>query len=139
MTSLLSAFSPNFIYLLISRGLFGFCVGLTLPLISSIISEITPSNVRGKYFIYILFFGILGELLTVLFAFLYSNDLVNGNWRAMLLWTSIPGLIGGIASIKYMYESPRYLLLSLNRFEEGIKIIEYMIYTNIGKDIQYNY
>lgn len=48
----------------------------------------------------------------------------------MLIWTSLPGIIGGIISVYNMYESPRYLLLAKNKFEDGIRIIEFMIKKN---------
>jgi MFS family permease len=48
----MSCLSPNLIPLLISRFLFGAFNGITAPMASVLLTEITPVHNRGRYFVF---------------------------------------------------------------------------------------
>ena len=66
MLGILSAFSPSYIYLLVTRAIYGVVVGVLSPLSSSMIAEITPKNRRGVSFVLISSFFTVGELIAIL-------------------------------------------------------------------------
>jgi MFS family permease len=52
----------------------------------------------------------LGQLFGLLVGFFTLEDLTHGNWRALILITSIPGLIAWVVAIFYLDESPLFNL-----------------------------
>jgi hypothetical protein len=54
---------------------------------------------------------IIGEILACIMAWFLLSSLKEGNWRAMLVWSTIPSIFSLIFTMKYLNESPRYLLL----------------------------
>ncbi len=105
---LASAFSPNFIWLLILRMLTGFGVGGTLPVDYSIFAEYLPARKRGRYLVLLEAFWALGAILAAGLAWLIVPRL---GWRALLAVSALPGLI--IFFIRrHIPESPRYLLVN---------------------------
>lgn len=104
---LLSAFSPNFIWLLILRMLTGFGVGGTLPVDYSIFAEYLPAKNRGRYLVLLESFWALGVLFAAGLAWLVVPTL---GWRWLLGISAIPGLL--IIFIRAMIpESPRFLMV----------------------------
>lgn len=106
-----SAFSENFLILVIIRGLYGVTVGIISPLSATFVCEITPQKIRGKVLIFFGLFFTFGELMTCLIAYIFMDDLGHGNWRAITIWSSIPGLLTFILCCFFLEESPRYLLV----------------------------
>ncbi len=105
---LASAFSPNFIWLLVLRALTGFGVGGTLPVDYSIFAEYLPSRKRGRYLVLLEAFWALGSILAAGLAWLIVPRL---GWRALLAVSALPGLI--IFFIRrHIPESPRYLMVN---------------------------
>ena len=132
---ILSAVSPNFEFLLITRGLYGITVGVLSPLSSSMITEITPKAKRGINFVIISAFFTIGEIIAIfLAAVLNIEEKGSEAWRVLLIWASVPALISFILGLKYLEESPRYeLTQDANR---GIAIFNKMNRINKGADLQ---
>lgn len=122
--------------LAVFRALFGCAVGIISPLASTLLSEITPKHIRGRVLVFYSLFFTLGELLTVLVAFLTLNDLNSGNWRALIVWSSIPGIITFIFCYFYLEESPRYLL-ACQKFNSFFPLVNKIIKIN-KKNSDYN-
>lgn len=72
----------------------------------------------------------LGELVTILMAYFCLDSTTRGNWRLLLLWSSLPGFIALIFIYTSMQESPRYLLLCTNQYEKAFAAIDIMIKNN---------
>ena len=53
-----------------------------------------------------------GELLVCLIALLTMQNLKKGNWRLMLALSSVPGLLCFLISYFFLFESPRFLMIS---------------------------
>ncbi|MCY0860120.1 MAG: MFS transporter [Sulfolobaceae archaeon] len=107
--AILSAFSPNFLVMYISRFLLGVGIGGDYPLSSTLISEVAPSNTRGRYLtgaISLYWIGTAISQLVILG--------VLGTGPYFWKWVFI---IGGIVAIPIILariklsESPRWLAL----------------------------
>ena len=108
----------SYIYLFILvRGIFGVLIGIVSPLSVSLIIENFPSKIRGKSFIFCRIGKMIGEFFAAVIGYLcLDKSLTSGNWRALLLWSSVPAFISYYLGNKYLMESPRYLF-SKNYFE----------------------
>lgn len=81
----------------------------------------------------------LGEILTIIVAYFCLNNLQFGNWRLLLIWTSIPGFVAFYLTIKYLKESPRYLLVlqpHKHSKEESIELINEIGIWNNGDQFE---
>lgn len=92
------------------RLLYGFCYGFSIPLPSSLIGEIIPLKWRGKSLVLLNFFVTVGKLFGCLLAYLCLDSFDKGDWRKMMVISSIPSLLVFIGSIFIIKESPRYYL-----------------------------
>eukprot|EP00828_Plagiopyla_frontata_P014844 TRINITY_DN1933_c0_g1_i2.p1 TRINITY_DN1933_c0_g1~~TRINITY_DN1933_c0_g1_i2.p1 ORF type:complete len:411 (-),score=13.37 TRINITY_DN1933_c0_g1_i2:258-1490(-) len=114
------------------RGLFGFGIGNILPVTTTYLVEICPVEKRGWIIIVFWFFFPLGEICCCGFAYLILSNLDSGNWKLLLIVSSIPIFISWLISMKFLYESPRYLLIE-GRYNEGIQLINKFIQLNKSK------
>lgn len=102
------------------RFLYGFAygnsiqihVGFTIPLTTTMISEITSMKVRGRFLIVINFFVSVGKIYAFVLAYICLDNFTQGHWRLMMCLSSITSLIVGVCAHLYLKESPRYLLAS---------------------------
>lgn len=116
-----SAFAPNFEVLLILRFITGFGLGGELPAASTLISEFTPTKIRGRYVILLESFWAWGWILAALVAYLLIP--VYG-WRMAFLVGAVPALFAAV--LRYTIpESPRHLEAK-GRYEEASKIVSVM-------------
>lgn len=130
-----SALAPNFAILSLTRFIFGIFVGLVTPCSYSYQIEISARKSRGAACILLGSLFSFGELFTILIAWLLAVEQKgNTSWRAMMIWTSIPGLISAIIGYLYLDESPRYALQK--SANEGIKVIQNMFYKNHGYELK---
>ena len=130
----LSAVSPDFKWLLVTRGLYGILVGILAPLTSTMITEITPKSKRGINFVLVTVFFTIGEITAIILAsFLKVEEPGSNKWRALLIWVSLPALVSLILGYKYLEESPRYLLTK--NAEEGIRVLNVMHRVNKRTDL----
>ncbi|MCW1300852.1 MAG: MFS transporter [Candidatus Parvarchaeota archaeon] len=107
--ALLSAFSPNFLWLLISRFIIGLGIGGNYPLTAVIMSEYSNKKDRGKLVSLVFSMQALGLIAGPLVALslIKFNLPVNFSWRLMLGIGAIPALTV-IYSRRKTPESPRY-------------------------------
>lgn len=124
--SLIGAFSPNVIFLIIMRFIAGIGVGAELPLCDSYLSDILPARSRGTYIAWAYTLSFLGLPLLGLLASLLVTKHPFGlaGWR----WLFIIGALG--AAIVWFLrrslpESPRWLE-SVGRVEEADAIVSKM-------------
>lgn len=113
----------------IVRFLYGFVYGLSIPLTTTMISEITAPAVRGRFLITINFFVSIGKIYAFLLAYLCLSNFTSGHWRLMMCLSSLTSLIVGVLSYLLLMESPRYLMAA-GDVVEGLNVVEEMIEMN---------
>lgn len=74
----------------------------------------------------------LGEMITVGVAYYCLPTLHTGNWRLLLFWSSVPGIIAYVVAYYYLIESPRFLLIS--KHHEDSHERAFMLLDKIGSD-----
>lgn len=102
----------------IVRLLYGFTYGFSLPLTTSMLSEIIPIQYRGKGLVFLNFFVSIGKLFGCILAMICLDSFTSGNWKLMMVLSSFSSLIVFISSSIYLLESPRFLL-AVGKIEEG--------------------
>lgn len=117
---LVSAFAPNFTWMLILRGLLGFGIGGS-PVAFSFLTEFLPRANRGSFLIFFEAFWTVGTAVEVLLAWLIKPNIDN-NWRYLLGASSVPLWIL-LAFYPFLPESPRWLLIS-GDYRSAVKVIE---------------
>ena len=113
--SILSAISPNYNILVLSRIVAGVAVGMATFAVPLYLSEISPKKYRGTFvslFQLALTFGIL-------FAYFINAIFAKSlyNWRLMLFVGIIPSCFL-ILSVFFLNDSPRWLILK-GRYDEA--------------------
>lgn len=126
---IVSTFASSVPVFLLIRALFGLVLGCTVPLGPSLTSEVTPVQVRGRAVVFINSMFSIGSLYGVIGAYFCLDSLTSGNWRALLIWCSVPALVVWLGSLKMLKESPRFLIAA-NRLEESIEVLNYMATVN---------
>lgn len=138
--SFATSFCFNFYLLVFYRFIFGFGYGFSLPLTTVYITEIVPNKNRGKWIVMINFFVTIGKLYGTLLGYFILDNLTSGNWRRLVLISSILPCIVIIVGYFFLIESLRYSFVN-GRFEEFEnsfnKIVSWnnwwMIYQNQAK------
>ena len=112
--ALVSAFASNYWWFMSLRTLYGVTIGFFSPLNFTILGEITPKKRRGTAMTLIGLFYVFGELVCCLIAYYATNnlDFKNGNWRALLMYSSFMALICFVLLLFWLDESPRYNLIT---------------------------
>lgn len=108
ITSGLSSFAVNYTMLLTLRFLTGFGLGGELPAASTLVSEYSPTKIRGRNVIILESFWAWGWIAAALVAYLLIP--VYG-WRMAFLIGAIPALFAAYLR-RAVSESPRYLELT---------------------------
>lgn len=121
LASALSGFAPNFSLLLLFRFLTGLGLGGELPAASTLVSEFSPTNVRGRMVVLLESFWAWGWIVAALIAYLLIP--VYG-WRIGFFLGGIPALYAAYLR-KSIPESPLYLDQK-GRFQEADKIVSEM-------------
>ena len=102
----LSAFAPNFAFLLLFRFIVGFGVGGTsVPF--DLLAEFLPSPHRGRFLLCIELFWTFGSLFVGGVAWV---SLSSHGWRFLAIVTAIPVTIALCVTLLLLPESPRWLL-----------------------------
>jgi len=113
-----AAFAPNFLTFCILRFLAGLGIGGVVPLSVTLVSEFSPSGIRGRLL------TIVGGSFTIGWAFagLFSMFLVPCfGWRSVLLITILPLLFMPLLYL-HLPESVRFLA-SRKRYDDSIQVI----------------
>lgn len=131
--SMASAWSNNIGTLIILRIVAGISVGFHGPLGGTILTEITPKNLRGKYMTFVSFCLVLGQLYAAFVGYFLLENLDRGNWRVLLIYCSIPSIFAALMGFFYLDESPRYLIF-VKRYEEAFSICEKITSENETED-----
>ena len=129
-----SGIAQNYDSLSMIRLLYGIAVGILSTISTTYICEISPMEIRGKVLVFTGMFFTLGEIITCGVAYVCLDTVSSGNWRALVVWTAIPGVITYVLMVKYLEESPRYLLIFQN-FDEAMKLINRMIRKNNNSEM----
>ncbi|EOY32205.1 Major facilitator superfamily protein, putative isoform 1 [Theobroma cacao] len=123
----LSTFSPNYLSLVITRGLVGFGLGGG-PVFLSWFLEFVPASNRGMWMVIFSTFWTFGSIFEASLAWIVMPRL---NWRWLLALSSVPSfallLLYGVAP-----ESPRYLCMK-GRTSDALRILEKMTSVNQTK------
>lgn len=129
LLGLLSGLSYNYQSLALTRLAFGVSVGIVSPLSATYICEVSPIALRGKMLVLTGAFFTFGEMITCFIAYLFLDTFHSGNWRALVIWSAVPGFITFVFSIIWLKESPRYLLV-FQKYDEAFKLINQIIKMN---------
>ena len=121
VASILSGISVNYPMLLTLRFITGFGLGGELPAASTLISEFSPTKIRGRNVIFLESFWAWGWIFAALVAYLLIP--VYG-WRMAFVIGGIPALFAAFVR-KAIPESPRYLE-SVGKLEEADELVSKM-------------
>ncbi len=105
VASILSGFANSFYMLLILRFLTGFGLGGELPAASTLVSEYSPTKIRGRNVIILESFWAWGWILAALVAYLLIPQY---GWRTAFFVGGVPALFAAVLRFA-VPESPRYL------------------------------
>jgi len=89
-------------------------VGFFGPLGVTVITETIPKEVRGRYMSFLTVFINIGYIYGLFVGILTLDNLSEGNWRALIIWTTIPGFIGLIVAFMHLDETARFDLVKEN-------------------------
>lgn len=132
--SMLSAWSYNIIILIMIRVFVALMVGFFGPLGGTILTEITPKHLRGKYMTMVSFSLVLGQLSAALIGYFLLESLDKGNWRLLLIFCSLPSIFAGLLAYLFLDESARYLIQQ-GKYEESFAICEKITRENDSEEI----
>jgi len=115
--SLASSFVTSYGALVLLRFGVGCGVGGTvIPF--DILAELTPSQVRGSYLLYLGYFWTVGTSVTPALAYFAMQ--LHESWRLFLMLSSIPAFVSSIFGILWVPESPRWLH-EMGRSEDALR------------------
>jgi MFS family permease len=122
LSGLIMLWAPNVYVLLLARLIDGFGIGLAVTLVPLYISEIAPSEIRGRLNTLPQFSGSGGMFLSYCMVFGMSL-LPSPDWRVMLGVLSVPSLFFFGLTVFFLPESPRWLV-SKGRMAEAKKVLQ---------------
>jgi MFS transporter, putative metabolite:H+ symporter len=119
-----TAATHHFGTLVLARFFVGFGVGgLTVPF--DTLAEFVPTSHRGQNLMAIEYFWTIGSLMTVVVAYFTfgQNDANDHDWRVFVLICSIPCFLSVWMGLRFVPESPRWLLTQPHRAPEALTIL----------------
>ncbi|KAL2643699.1 hypothetical protein R1flu_011286 [Riccia fluitans] len=120
----LSAFSPSFWWLLLSRALVGFGLGGAV-VVFALAMEILPVKRRGFWLVFLEFFWTIGSIGEALLAWAI---IPHTNWRWLVGISALPCL-GLLVFFPLVPESPRYLMVK-GDVDGAMKVLRQIAKTN---------
>ncbi len=133
LSSLGTAFADNWYMFLVFRFLGGLGVGTSSVTAPIYISEISPADRRGRLVGLFQFNVVLGILISYLSNYLLSQ-LGDTSWRLMLGVQALPSLIFLIL-IRYIPESPRWLILKKQATDKALEILRIINPVNCNQEL----
>ncbi|XP_068615838.1 solute carrier family 2, facilitated glucose transporter member 3 [Brachionichthys hirsutus] len=131
----LSSLARSYEMVIIGRLIIGVFCGLSTGLTPMYVGEISPTAVRGA-------FGTLhqlGVVIGILVAQIFGLEFLLGSdalWPLLLALTILPAVLQSIM-LPFCPESPRYLLITLNKEEEARKaLVRLRACEDVSEDIQ---
>ncbi len=124
-SSLVTSFVTNWYLFMAFRFIGGMGVGASSIIAPIYISEISPAAARGRLVVLFQFnivFGIVISLLSNLLIVHILGPTHSDSWRYMLGIMAVPSLIF-LLLLKFVPESPRWLLLQGGRYDEAKEIL----------------
>lgn len=118
--SIMCAFAPNALVLIVSRIFVGFAVGIVNFVVPLYLSEISPKHLRGTLVSLYQWAITAGILFSYFINAVFAHAVYN--WRWMLFAGVVPGLVLFIG-MYFMQDTPRWLV-SKNREEEAKKVFK---------------
>lgn len=119
--SLGSAFSPEFITLVLSRVVLGIAVGGASALVPTYLAEVAPAKMRGSLTSLNQLMVMSGILMAYIINYAFSGMAHTVSWRWMLGFAAIPSAILFIGGV-FLPESPRYLG-RIKKFDEALTVL----------------
>lgn len=123
LLSLGSASSPNLVVLILFRVFLGMFAGFFAPLGATMLAELTPPLLRGRYMSLIQLFLSFGMIFGICMGLAVLTDLTRGNWRLLIAVCTLPGIFAFIFSVLFLEESPRYELI-IGKYESAFRIAD---------------
>jgi putative MFS transporter len=121
ISSILSGLAVNFTMLIILRFLTGFGLGGELPAASTLVSEYSPTKIRGRNVIILESFWAWGWIIAAFVAYMLIP--VYG-WRVAFFVGGVPALFAAVFRMA-VPESPRYLQ-SVGKHDEAEALVQKM-------------
>lgn len=121
--SLGSASSPNIVVLILFRVFLGLLVGFFAPLGATMLAELTPLALRGRYMALIQLSLSFGMIFGICMGLAILSDLTHGNWRLLIVVCTLPAILAFVCSVLFLEESPRFEIV-LGNNESAFKIID---------------
>jgi len=121
VSSILSGLAINYPMLLVLRFITGFGLGGELPAVATLISEFSPTKIRGRNVIFLESFWAWGWIVATLVSLLLIPAF---GWRIAFIIGGVPALFAAIVR-RAIPESPRYLE-SAGKMKEADEIVSKM-------------
>ncbi|MFI6950905.1 sugar porter family MFS transporter [Streptomyces sp. NPDC050422] len=113
-------FAPGYVTLLIGRIVLGLAVGAASATVPIYLSEVSPTELRGRFLTLNQLMITIGILISYLVSLAFSSS---GQWRAMFAVGAIPALLMIAGTVWLLPESPQWLILK-GRVDKARKVIE---------------
>ena len=85
-------------------------------------AEISTVQSRGKGIVVLNSFVGIGKMYGVLLAYIILDNIKTGDWRSLMMISSLSCFLVFIGSLLFILESPRFLIAS-SRFEEAKDVL----------------
>ncbi|MBL1408746.1 sugar porter family MFS transporter [Sphingobacterium faecale] len=129
-----TALAHNWVFFLTFRLLGGVGVGISSVTAPIYISEISPPDKRGRLVGLFQFNIVLGILISYLSNYMIGQ-MEGETWRYMLGVQAFPSILFFVL-IKYLPESPRWLIIKKGNLELGKSILEVINPTNSTRELE---
>ena len=132
-SSLGTALADNWYLFLVFRFLGGLGVGTSSVTAPIYISEVSPADKRGRLVGLFQFNVVLGILVSYLSNYLISQG-GEASWRWMLGVQAVPSLVF-LVLIRFIPESPRWLILKKGEFQKALEILKVINPLNCDEEL----